>query len=361
MRILSIAFALATVGDGAVGGAEQILAHIDRALVAAGHESLVVAASNSQIHGQLFGTAPAPQLVTGDYYWFRYAEHRRKIEDALNSGPIDLVHMHGFDFHEFIPEGDVPVLATLHLPARWYVNWIYYNQRPHFHLNCVSNSQRREVQEPALIARTIQNGVEIPELKLLPIAERDGAVILGRICPEKGTHLGIAAAQRAGVPLTIAGRAWGYPEHLEYFNKQIRPALQQRVTYLGPVGSREKTELLRRARCVLVPSIAPETSSLVAMEALSCGTPVIAMRSGALPEIVEDSKTGFLVSSVEEMAAAMSRVEEIDPQNCRMAAIHKFCANRMAREYIELYEQLIGEKNSAAMASRASLAEPQYH
>src|SRR5947209_8806317 len=99
MRILSIAFALATVGDGAVGGAEQILAHIDRHLVAAGHESIVVAANNSQVCGTLIGTPPGPVLVDKDYYSFRYSEHWRQIKEALASGPIDLIHMHGFDFY----------------------------------------------------------------------------------------------------------------------------------------------------------------------------------------------------------------------------------------------------------------------
>ena len=355
MRILSIAFALATVGESAVGGAEQILSHMDRALVAAGHESVVVAAADSQVCGKLFGTPSTPPVITREYYTFRYYEHWRKINDALSSGGIDLVHMHGFDFHEFLPRTEVPVLATLHLPPGWYARWIYSMQCPNFYLNCVSEPQRRQIPDGKFVVGTIPNGVEIPPLEPLPAPKRRGAVILGRICAEKGTHIGIEAARRAGISLGIVGRAFAYPEHLNYFRQEIVPALGEDVIYHGPVGRREKIELLRSAKCLLVPSLAPETSSLVAMEALACGTPVIAMRSGALPEIVEDGRTGFLVSSAESMAEAISHVDEIDPVLCRRTAAQRFSAERMTRQYMNLYEQLIGLSKGGMMPARGSV------
>jgi glycosyltransferase involved in cell wall biosynthesis len=342
MRILSIAFALATVSDAAVGGAEQVLATLDRALTDAGHESVVVAAANSSVSGTLFGTPAGPAEINRDYYAFRYVEHKRQILRALESGSFDLVHMHGFDFWEFIPDVEVPILATLHLPPQWYPARVSVMSRRRFHLNCVSESQRVAMIESPSLVRTICNGVNIPPGEPLSMSERTGAVILGRICPEKGTHLGIVAARRAGVSLTIAGRASAYPEHIQYFRDQIFPAIRDRVTYSGPVGAEDKINLLRSAKCLLVPSIAPETSSLTAMEALSCGTPVIALRSGALPEIVEHGKTGFVVDTAELMSEAISHVDEIDPSTCRKSAVQRFSAERMSREYIELYQQLIG-------------------
>jgi glycosyltransferase involved in cell wall biosynthesis len=331
---------------------------MDRALLAAGHESVVVAAANSEIHGTLFGTAATPPVITREYYTFRYYEHWRKIREALNSGGIDLVHMHGFDFHEFIPEADVPVLATLHLPPPWYAGWIFSLKRARFYLNCVSDSQCRLVPDRRLVADTIPNGVAIPPLEPLPISQRTGAVILSRICAEKGTHIGIEAARKAAMPLTIVGRAFAYPEHLSYFQQRIVPALGGDVAYHGPVGAHEKIELLRSAKCLLVPSLAPETSSLVAMEALACGTPVIAMRSGALPEIVEDGRTGFLVSSVDEMAEAMSHIGNIDPSVCRRTAAKRFSAERMTRQYMNLYEQLIGLSKDVMIPARGSVVGP---
>jgi glycosyltransferase involved in cell wall biosynthesis len=189
------------------------------------------------------------------------------------------------------------------------------------------------------------------------MTERTGAVILGRICPEKGTHFGIAAARKVGLSLRIAGQVFGYPEHVCYFEDQIRPALGEDVVYVGPVGSKEKVELLRSAKCLLVPSIAPETRSLAAMEALACGTPVIAMKSGALPEIVEHGRTGFLVTSVDAMSDAISRVDALDPMTCRRVAEERFSSERMAREYIDLYKRLIELKNTRMIPSRGSLAD----
>lgn len=340
MRILNIAFALAHVGDDAVGGAEQVLAHLEKGQVAAGHQSVVVAAANSRVRGTLLGTPPQPEEITPEYYRYRYLEHKKKIDEALMSNPFDLVHMHGCDFHEFLPVCDVLVLATLHLPLTWYPEWIYKIDQPNLYLNCVSDAQRRATRDSASLRHTIGNGVPIPKLTTVPVHKRRGAIVLSRICPEKGIHLAIEAARQADVPLTIAGRAYGYSEHLAYFNQRVLPALNENCRFVGAVGHRDKIQLLRSAKCLLVPSLAPETSSLVSMEALACGTPVIAMNSGALPEIVEHGRTGFVVDSVAGMADAMRLTKYIDPGVCRQVAVERFSAERMVREYLDLYDRI---------------------
>ncbi len=341
MRILNIAFALAHVGDDSNGGAEQVLWQLDRATTAAGHESVVVAAETSRISGTLFGTPQQPKTIGKNYYAFRYEEQTAKIREALASGPFDLVHMHGYDFHEFIPNVDTPILVTLHLPPIWYPQWIYNIQRIGLFMNCVSASQRLTAPLSPLIVRTITNGIRVPPLELITADQRKHAVILGRICPEKGTHVGIQAARKAGVPVFVAGSVAGFPEHLAYFEEKVQPALNGRAKFVGSIGYDEKTELLRTAKCLVVPSSAPETSSLVAMEALACGTPVIAFRSGALPEIIEHGKTGFLVDSELEMAELIGRVNEIDALYCRRTALERFSAERMTREYLEWYEHVV--------------------
>ncbi len=346
MRILNIAFALAYVGDDAVGGAEQMLACIEQGQVAASHESLIVAARHSNVRGTLFGTPPAPQRIAQGYYEDRYFHHKRAIDNALAIGDIDLIHMHGYDFHEFIPQCDLPLLVTLHLPPSWYPEWIYRIAPPHLYMNCVSATQRSSAPDSVSFVQTISNGVRIPTLDPLPAEERKGVVILSRICPEKGIHIAIAAARKAAEPLTIAGRASGYAEHLAYFNEQVLPILGADVNFVGPVGYSRKIQLLRTAKCLLVPSLAPDSSSLVSMEALACGTPVIAMNSGALPEIVEHGKTGFIVDS-EEMADAIALVGRIDPAVCRGTAIERFSSDRMVQEYLDLYERLIARHEIA--------------
>jgi glycosyltransferase involved in cell wall biosynthesis len=169
---------------------------------------------------------------------------------------------------------------------------------------------------------------------------RGFALTLGRICPEKGQDLALQAAHAAGVPLLLAGEAFPYPAHLAYFDDRVRPLLDGRRRFIGPVGFTRKRRLLSAARCLLAPSLAPETSSLVAMEALACGTPVIAFPSGALPEVVEDGRTGFLVDGVVAMAAAIRKVDTIDRELCRQTAAERFSARRMTDAYLTLYERL---------------------
>jgi glycosyltransferase involved in cell wall biosynthesis len=166
--------------------------------------------------------------------------------------------------------------------------------------------------------------------------------VLSRICPEKGIHLALNAARRARVPLLIAGRVFDFDSHQRYYHRTIVPQLNRTRRFIGAVGPQRKRRLLAAARCVLVPSIAPETSSLVAMEAMACGTPVVAFASGALTEIVENGVTGYLVDSVEEMADAIAASDRIDSAVCRARARSRFSAGRMVAEYVSLYEAMAG-------------------
>ena len=140
--------------------------------------------------------------------------------------------------------------------------------------------------------------------------------------------------------MIIAGPVHPYPEHREYFARCVKPRLDAERVYVGAVEGEQKESLLRAARCLLVPSVVAETSSLVAMEALSAGTPVVAFRSGALPEIVEDGKTGFLVDSTEEMTEAVTRVRSLSRFCCREQAVRRFDANRMIEGYLALYRKI---------------------
>jgi glycosyltransferase involved in cell wall biosynthesis len=138
----------------------------------------------------------------------------------------------------------------------------------------------------------------------------------------------------------VAGPVHPFAWHQAYFHERIEPLLDEKRQYIGHVGLSQKIDLLGRAKCILAPSSVAETSSLVSMEALASGTPVIAYRSGALPEIVEEGVTGYVVDSEEEMAAAVERIEEISNDTCRAAAVTRFDANHMVRHYVSLYERL---------------------
>jgi glycosyltransferase involved in cell wall biosynthesis len=175
-------------------------------------------------------------------------------------------------------------------------------------------------------------------------AKRGFALMLARICPEKGVHLALDAAKQAGVPLLVAGQVFPYSEHRRYFQAEVLPRLDKFRRYIGPAGSVRKRRLLSAARCVLVASTVPETSSLVAREALAAGTPVIALARGALVDILEHGHTGFLVDDVAGMASAIGRSVEIDPEICRSTARQRFAADQMVAQYFQLYRAMAGSR-----------------
>lgn len=338
LTILSVAYPLAPVGPDAVGGAEQVLTALDSALMRAGHQSLVVACEGSKTAGTLFpirvtGSSLAETLESTD------AQQRAAIKQLLREHPVDLVHMHGLNFLKYMPSEDVPVVATLHLPPSYYPPEIFSLRRPKTYLHCVSRSQRRSCPPNAPLLPEIENGVAFTEQRT-PHAKRNFCLALGRICPEKGFHLAITAAELARRPLLLGGQIFNFPTHHEYFNREIAPRCNGAIRFIGPVGLTRKRRLLSAARCLLVPSLAPETSSLVAMEALACGTPVIAFPSGALPEIVEHGRTGFLVKDEREMAEAIHAVGSLDAKVCIEAARTRFPAERMVQRYFEMYQRL---------------------
>jgi glycosyltransferase involved in cell wall biosynthesis len=337
--VLSVAFPFAPVGLDAVGGAEQVLAQLDAALVRAGHRSIVVACAGSRPAGTLVATPRVMATITDTERRRAHAAHHRAIEDALRRWPVDLVHMHGIDFHAYLPPPGAPVLVTLHLPPEWYPSEIFRPERPNTFLHCVSAAQRARCPDGARLLPDVPNGVAL-DLLAARHAKRRFAMALGRICPEKGFHLALDAARRAGMPLLLAGQTFPYEAHQAYFAREIAPRLDDRRRFIGPIGPARKRRLLSAARCLLLPSLAPETSSLVAMEALACGTPVIAFPAGALPEIVEHGRTGFIVRDEQEMTEAMHAAARIDPDACRAAARERFSLEDTIERYFALYREL---------------------
>ncbi len=340
LTVLNVAYPLAPVSEATAGGAEQVLLMLDRGLVQRGHHPLVLAAAGSRCHGFLLPV----EIPSGSLDQQAKQEARRKfrlaLAHALQRHRVDVIHMHGIDFHEYIPDGDVPIIVSLHLPLDWYELSALKDARHRVSLICVSNSQARTAPHGVHISRVIPNGVDLEPVE--PARRKgDYVVYMGRICPEKGLHLAIDAAEQAGARILIAGMVFDYPEHREYFESMIRPRLGRSAVFLGAIGGRRKTHLLAGAKCLLIASQARETSSLVAMEAMASGTPVIAWRSGALPEIVTQGRTGFLVSSVGEMAHAIRRASELNAGDCRREAVRRFSSGHMASTYLDLYQELV--------------------
>ncbi len=344
MTVLSVAYPFAPVRADTSGGSEQILLTMDRALVEKGHRSVVLACDGSEVNGILVSTPEIRGTIDDHVRARMHAAFREALQSILRNLSVNLVHMHSLDFAAYRPYG-VPVLTTLHLPPSWYPEESFSPVGRSYFV-CVSRSQQAVCPPISGLLPCICNGVDVDRLSGLR-SKGQYVLALGRICPEKGYHIALDAAKRADIPMVLAGRVYPYDSHLRYYEEQIRPRLDgRRYVCVGQVGFERKRRLLLGARCLLIPSLAPETSSLVAMESLAAGTPVVAFSSGALSEIVEEGMTGFLVRDGEEMARMIGMSERIDPETCRNVARERFSAGRMIHEYFKVYECILNNTNA---------------
>lgn len=338
---MNVAFWLAVVGPESVGGAEQIVLQIDEGLVRRGHNSLVIARPESKIAGSLIPTMAVDGRVSDEAWRMAHDSIRKAIAAALRRYPVDIVHLHGVDFADYLPVEDVPVLVTLHLPLHWYKPNALTVIRPNTFFHCVSHSQAETFPKTLPMLPALENGVSSELFRSRGTRKGEFAAALGRICPEKGFHLALRACRQAHTPMLLAGKVFPFREHQAYFAEEIVPQLDCQRRYIGPVAMRKKCRLLSAASCLIVPSLAPETSSLVAREALACGTPVVAFATGALPEVVSQGETGFLVQHEDELPDAIRACRSLDPERCRQIARERFSPGRMVENYIASYRGIL--------------------
>jgi glycosyltransferase involved in cell wall biosynthesis len=336
LRIAQVAPLYESVPPKLYGGTERIVAYLTEELVRQGHEVTLFASGDSQTSARLVSCAP--QALRLGRCRDPIPHHLIMLEEVYRrADEFDVIHFH-VDYLHF------PVsrrhrarhLTTLHgrldlpdLPP-------LYREFPEVPVTSISNSQRTPL--PWLNWQgTIYHG--LPE-DLLDCQEdpEDYLAFLGRISPEKGLEQAIEIARLAGLPLRLAAKV--DPADSDYYERMIRPLLADSgVEFLGEIGERDKRAFLGRARALLFPINWPEPFGLVLIEAMACGTPVIAFRRGSVPEVVDQGKTGFICSTVEEAVAAVSRLPEISRRGCRQVFERRFTASRMARDYVDLYQR----------------------
>jgi glycosyltransferase involved in cell wall biosynthesis len=354
LNILYVSYPLLPVTGESGGGAEQMLWLLEREMRRRRHRTTVACCAGSRICGELAITSPG--ALGTDGFEQCNTEHIANVCALIRARQkrgeaFDLVHDESGSFWTCAGSVGTPVLATLHLPRDFYPPRSWQHVAPNVSLNCVSWAQARTFEGLAGIAAVIPNGIDLERYRF-HMKKGDYILWLGRLCHEKGAHVALDVAQQAGMKLVIAGTVYPFSYHRQYCQREIAPRMQRangKAIFIESPRLHRKIELLQQAHAVLIPSLADETSSLVAMEAMACGTPVIALRRGALPEVVADGVTGFVVESTEDLIAAVDRVRGIHPQDCRARAEKYFQGARMCEQYEQLYNKvLIGKLRHVA-------------
>lgn len=281
------------------------------------------------------------------------AEVIAKAFKMANDGQLDIVHIYTNEEDIALPFAalcDVPVVFTHHDPFSFLVK--YKNVFPKYkHLNWVSMSlaQRQGMPADTNWVANIYHGLDVDAF-VPNYAPKGGYVsYLGRIIESKGVHLAIAAAKQAGVKLKIAGKHYAGHGKDDYWQKKILPELDDQVEYVGFIGSdSKKQEFLGNADALIAPSTFDEPFGMVLIEALACGTPVIGLDSGAIPEVIKNGKTGFVIKkltseaeTIAAIAGALGKIHHIDRHACRADFEQCFTLDRMCREHLRAYKKLV--------------------
>jgi glycosyltransferase involved in cell wall biosynthesis len=339
MRVAQIAPLTEAIPPKLYGGTERVISWLTEELVALGHDVTLFASGDSQTAANLVPVWPKALRLDGEVR-DAVALHMTMLERVRQQAAnFDLLHFH-LDYYPFslFSRQHTPFVTTLHgrldLPEHQPV-FTTFSSVP---VVSISDAQRRPVPQANWV-RTVHHG--LPSQLLIPQPMKPAYLaFMGRISPEKGTEQAIRIAHAAGLPLKIAAKVDKLD--VEYFEKQIRPLLNApRVEFIGEIGDADKSAFLSGAIALLAPIDWPEPFGLVAIEAMACGTPVIAFNRGAVPEIVEQGVTGFVVNDQAAAVAATARAGSLSRATVRSRFEQLFTARRMANDYVALYRELI--------------------
>jgi glycosyltransferase involved in cell wall biosynthesis len=340
LRVAIVAPAYYELPPRDYGGIELVCYLLAEGLAKRGHDVTLVGAGKSHTRVSFIATFAEPQPEGGAGALQIEFVHAARAAAALAACDVDVVHDHSRFGPLTAVARAIPTVLTVHSALAGPDSVLLEAEAlaPWAHFVAVSAAQRADA--PWLPWRgTVHNGIA---LERYPVGTRkDGFTLyLGRISPYKGVEAAIAAARAAGKPLVIAG-SWTVPEEREYFNARIRPLLGGDVEWVGAVAFGEKVDLLGRADCLLFPAQWHEPFGLVITEALACGTPVVALRRGAVPELIADGVTGVLCDAPSSLPAAIAAVGALRPGDCRAHAEARFSAEAMVKGYEDVYQRVL--------------------
>jgi len=319
------------------GGTERVVSHLTEELVRLGHDVTLFATADSVTRAKLQPMAPMGLRLNPDCR-DPLAPHVAMVHDVVElADGFDVVHFH-IDYVHFPSArlAALPSLTTLH--GRLDIPDLVplFRRYPDMRLVSISDAQRKPMPWASWLG-TVHHG--LPRTLLAP-GRGDGGYLafLGRISPEKRADRAIRIARRVGMRLRIAAKI--EKVDLAYYESVVKPMLcEPHVEFVGEIGEREKAEFLGQAAALLFPIDWPEPFGLVMIEAMACGTPVLAFEGGSVREVIEPGANGWIVSSEDEAVAALARIDAIDRAACRRAFEERFTAERMAREYLRLYRK----------------------
>jgi len=390
--------------DLGYGPIETVIYNIDKGLHSLGHRSIVACSGDSRVVGEHYVTV---DQSIGDY-WIDDTPERRKtmnmhlsrVLDRAKMGDIDVIHTHDAKAVEFIYDSvfsmHVPIVMTLHVSSKEslfegaYQRWCNPLSSPLGYCASISEFQKRQYSDLVNAENVVYHGIDVEEYPVKEELDKGSYLFtIGRVTRDKGQDKAIEIAKKTGSKLIIAGCVQNKPADREffaglknsidlfvdvgkklvdndYYDRVIKPLLDcdKQIIYIGEISSEHKKQWYRHARATLFPIQWGEPFGLILIESMACGTPVIAFNKGAVPEIMVDGKTGFMVDSMNTMIEAVSRIDSIDPRECRRHVQIHFSITSMALKYSKLYHQIIDShkiSESCSSLSDSYLSKPLHH
>ncbi|MFV1359680.1 glycosyltransferase family 4 protein [Mycolicibacterium fortuitum] len=351
MRIALVAPPYFDIPPKGYGGTEAVVADLADALTARGHVVTLLGAGQSGTTAQRFiplWESTVPDRLGQPYPEIMHAvKVRRAIERLAETDGIDLVHDHTFAgplnaaVHRSL---GLPTVLTMHGPIDDDLYPYYRELGTDVGLIAISDRQRELAPDLNWVGR-VHNALRISDWPFRS-DKGDYALFLGRYAPYKGAHLALDAAHAAGVPLVLAGKC-DEPAERAYFEEYVRPRLTDKDHVFGQADAVSKRKLLAGARCLLFPVQWEEPFGMVMIEAMACGTPVVALRGGAVPEVVVDCVTGFVCDHPDELADAVAKTHTLDPAACRRHVAAHFAVGQFGSGYERIYRDVLSNAEAA--------------
>jgi glycosyltransferase involved in cell wall biosynthesis len=351
MKIAQVAPLYESVPPRTYGGTERIVSYLTEELVAQGHEVTLFASGDSVTAAQLI--AARKRALRLDNVFDPLPHHYVMLEEVFErASRFDIIHFHTDYLHfPLARRHPIPHLTTLHGRLDIADLMPVYKKFSEMPVVSISNAQRKPLPR-ANWQQTIYHGLP---LELYDCGEKPGDYLafIGRISPEKRLDRAIEIAARSGMRLRIAAKT-DAADH-DYMEQVIRPILSNSsAEFIGEIGDKDKKEFLANAYALLFPIDWPEPFGLVIIEAMACGTPIIAYRCGSVPELIQDGITGYIVDDIEGALHALRKIPAFDRRRCRRVFEERFSASRMAQDYLNVYRRVI--KASADHDARIALA-----